>query len=79
MSLNLRSKAATIRRLAPDISHCLGLGYSMQQLLDVLQEAGLPPTPLSSLKSTLTRMKSRQQRLGTSKGQGDEKAEGGAP
>lgn len=55
VGLGLRSKAATIRRLAPDIAHYLKLGYSLGQLLDVLLQAGLAPTPLSTLKSVLAR------------------------
>ncbi len=55
VGLGLRSKAATIRRLAPDIAHYLELGYSLNQLLDVILHAGLAPTPLSTFKSVLAR------------------------
>jgi hypothetical protein len=55
VGLGLRSKAATIRRLAPDIASYLELGYSLSQLLDVFLQAGLAPTPLSTFKSVLAR------------------------
>jgi hypothetical protein len=55
VGLGLRSKAATIRRLAPDIAHYRDLGYSLSQLLDVFLQAGLAPTSLLTFKSALTR------------------------
>ena len=55
VGLGLRSKAATIRRLAPDVGRYHEMGYSLSQLLDVFLAAGLAPTPLSTFKSVLAR------------------------
>lgn len=70
VGLGLRSKAATIRRLAPDIAHYLKLGYSLGQLLDVLLQAGLAPTPLSTFKSVLARWRADRTALKAEKGDG---------
>lgn len=68
VGLSLRSKAATIRRLAPDIAKYVELGYSLPQLLNVLLQAGLSPTPLSTLKSVLARQRAHQTRQSASDG-----------
>lgn len=72
--LGLRSKAATIRRLAPDIAHYLELGYSLGQLLDVLLQAGLAPTPLSTFKSVLARWRAGRRTNRADKGNGANQA-----
>ncbi len=60
LGLGLRSKSAAIRRLAPAIERYLALGYSLRQVLAVLEQAGLPPTPLATLKSALGRHRAKR-------------------
>lgn len=60
IGLGLRSKSAAIRRLAPAIERYLALGYSLRQVLAVLEQAGLPPTPLATLKSALGRHRAKR-------------------
>ena len=62
IGLGLRSKSACIRRLAPAIERHLVLGYSLAQVLRVLEQAGLPPTPLATLKSALVRHRAKCRR-----------------
>lgn len=62
IGLRLRSKAATIRRLRPDIDRYLALGYSMRQLLDVLLASGLQDTSLGTLQSAVSRERVRHAR-----------------
>lgn len=67
IGLGLRSKSASIRRLAPAIERHLALGYSLKQVLQVLEQAGLPPTPLATLKSALGRHRAKCRRAGSSR------------
>jgi hypothetical protein len=57
INLRLRSKAATIRRLRPDLIRFAKLGYSHEQILAVLIQSGLGPTTLGTFQTTLAREK----------------------